>query len=157
MLEIREVHSIEDLERIKELFIEYASSRDYEICFNGFKHELAALPEYYASPHGKLLLAIEGYNAIGCIALKRVSNEICELRRLYVRPSGRGKGIGRGMVAKAVESAKELGYNKIQLETMPIMKEAISIYRSNGFKQVCHPICCSSDKVLFMELNFEAR
>ena len=137
-----------DLETIRKLFVEYAKSLGFSPCFQGYDQELAALPGDYAPPHGCLLLATEGNEATGCVGVRRLDAGRCEMKRLYVRPAFRGKAEGRKLAAAAIAAARQAGYRRMVLDTLPNMKEARALYLSLGFT-ACEPYydntCIGSD------------
>lgn len=126
-----------DLDAVRDLFLEYAESLAFNTCFGGFDEELAALPGDYAFP-GCLLLAREGARVAGCVGVRPLDATTCEMRRLYVRPSFRGGGVGRALATEALARARVLGYHRACLETLPTMLEARSLYASLGFRP-CAP------------------
>jgi ribosomal protein S18 acetylase RimI-like enzyme len=120
----------------KQLFTEYAKSLNFSLCFQGFDKELAELPGEYAPPSGRLLLALYDGTLAGCVALRKIDSDVCEMKRLYLRPEFRGKGIGRKIANEIIKMAEEIGYAKMRLDTIPTMKEAISLYRLLGFVEI---------------------
>jgi putative acetyltransferase len=121
-----------DLDEIRAMLREYAEWLQVDLCFQNFDQELAGLPGDYTSPSGCLLIA-EG---AGCVALRRIDDEICEMKRLYVRPVHRGSGLGRRLIHAIIEQAREIGYVKMRLDTMPKMNSAQALYESFGFRDI---------------------
>jgi putative acetyltransferase len=136
MLKFIQPESQEDLQRTRELFQEYEASLGIRLCFQNFAEELARLPGDYAPPQGRLLLALDEAQIAGCVALRRMDDETCEMKRLYVRPAFRGKGVGRKLATTVIEEARRIGYAKMRLDTLPSMKEAITLYQSLGFRPI---------------------
>jgi putative acetyltransferase len=119
------------------LFREYAGSLGFDLCFQNFEQELADLPGQYAPPSGCLLLATVGGEPAGCVALKRLADGVCEMKRLYVRSRHRGTGLGRTLAEQVIREAKRLGYQAIRLDTIPsVMGSAVALYRSLGFRDI---------------------
>jgi ribosomal protein S18 acetylase RimI-like enzyme len=131
----------EDLEVVRLLFREYAASLGFDLGFQGFEQELAGLPGEYAPPRGRLFLALADESlsgpperrAVGCVALKPLDLETCEMKRLYVPPAHRGRGLGRLLAERALAEARSIGYRRLRLDTISTMKEALGLYRSLGF------------------------
>jgi len=121
----------------RELFLEYAQSLGFSLCFQSFDKELAGLPGDYAPPDGRLLLAEHSGQLAGCVALHKIQPEICEMKRLYLRPQFRGKGAGRALAQAIISEARAIGYRKMRLDTVePIMKDAVAMYRRLGFREI---------------------
>ena len=125
-----------EIETIRGLFREYAASVGVGLCFQGFEQELAGLPGDYAPPAGRLYLVYVEDSLAACVALRKIEDGVCEMKRLYVRPSHRGQGIGRRLVLKLIEDARSLGYSKMRLDTLPSMQRAQELYRAMGFKPI---------------------
>lgn len=121
---------------VSNMFLEYASSLDFDLCFQNFDQELRELPGEYARPSGRLILALYEEMPVGCVALRRLEEEVCEMKRLYVKPPYRGKGIGRELAEKIISEAKSIGYRKMRLDTISTMIEAITLYESLGFREI---------------------
>jgi ribosomal protein S18 acetylase RimI-like enzyme len=154
-LQIMPVETPEQLAWIRELFVEYAHSLSFHICFSDFQKELDQLPGGYGPPSGRLLLALVNSEPAGCVALRPAGEGTGELKRLYVRPIFRGKGIGRRLTERVLGEARRLGYRVIQLDTLPSMKEAQALYRSLGFKLLKdEPPSEAEDEPIDMELRF---
>jgi GNAT superfamily N-acetyltransferase len=135
-MRIETVESPESIGLVRDLFLEYSKSLDVDLCFQGFAEELATLPGDYARPTGRLLLVFEEWQAAGCGALRRIDEEVCEMKRLYVRPAFRGKGAGRELIDALIRGAREVGYKRVRLDTLPSMTTAMAIYRSLGFREI---------------------
>jgi putative acetyltransferase len=122
---------------VRELFLEYAQSLGVNLCFQNFEEELAGLPGHYAPPDGRLLLAEYEGQLAGCVALHRWEPGVCEMKRLYLRPSFRGKRLGRVIAETIIAEARNIGYRHMRLDTIePIMKDAVEMYRKLGFKEI---------------------
>ncbi len=125
-----------DLDEVRALFREYGRVPDVDVCVQGFDAEIAALPGVYAEPRGTLLLARIGAAAVGCAGIKPVGEDVAELKRLFVRPEGRGRKIGEALTTASIEAARLRGYARLRLDTLPSMTEARAIYSRLGFKDV---------------------
>jgi ribosomal protein S18 acetylase RimI-like enzyme len=153
-MELIHAQSSEEVSRARELFEEYAAWLGFSLCFQNFDKELAGLPGDYAPPSGRLLLATENNETAGCVALRKIGDGVCEMKRLYVRPKFRGKGLGRTLAETIIEAAREIGYHRMRLDTVPgKMDQAIVMYRSLGFKNI-QPYYINPVKgAAFMELE----
>jgi len=136
MIKIIQVKTEEQLTLAKELFKEYAISLGFDLAFQNFDKEFAELPGNYAALEGRLLLAFENAEAVGCVGLRKFRPGICEMKRMYVREKFRGKGIGRRLASAVIKEAKEIGYKEMRLDTVAWMKEAINLYLSIGFNEI---------------------
>jgi GNAT superfamily N-acetyltransferase len=144
-----------DLNEARELFQEYAKSLGFDLSFQDFHKEMAKLPGDYAPPLGCLLLFMYESKIAGCVALRNMGKGVCEMKRLYVRPEFRGKGFGNMLARAVIQEARRIGYKLMRLDTVPFMKEAISLYHTLGFKDIepyrYNPI----EGAMFMELKLE--
>ncbi|MGP8068716.1 MAG: GNAT family N-acetyltransferase [Candidatus Bathyarchaeia archaeon] len=136
MLRVKSATSMRELEQIRDLFIDYSNSLSFDLSFQNFQKELNELPGDYSPPRGRLLLGFHDSDAAGCVALRRISEEICEMKRLFVRPQCRGLGLGRALAMKVIEDACEMGYRRMRLDTVPTMQTAIALYASLGFEEI---------------------
>jgi ribosomal protein S18 acetylase RimI-like enzyme len=135
-MDLAQAETFEQIEEARRLLREYEGSLGVSLCFQGFERELAALPGEYAPPAGRLLLALDTGQVVGCVALRRLDERTCEMKRLYLRPEFRGRGAGRGLAFAIIDEARKIGYNKMRLDTLPSMREAIELYESLGFKRI---------------------
>jgi ribosomal protein S18 acetylase RimI-like enzyme len=136
MTEIRAARFPEDLPLVREIFREYADSLNIDLGFQDFETELADLPGKYAAPGGMVLLAWNDAQVIGSVAMRSLDNTVCEMKRLYVRPAGRGQQWGRRLAEALIRCAKDAGYEKIRLDTLPTMQAAQQLYSSLGFRAI---------------------
>lgn len=149
-----QAHSPQQIAAIRELFLEYAQSLGFSLCFQGFDKELAELPGDYAPPRGRLILARRQGDAAGCAALHPSSGDICEMKRLYVRPEFRGKGLGRALAERIIAVARESGYQRLRLDTVePRMKTAVALYGQLGFREIAPYRPNPIEGALYLELH----
>lgn len=131
------------ISEVGELFSEYTdmliagdpSFKEY-LEIQNYDEELQHLEDKYGPPYGRLYLAYDDGALAGCIGLKKLDEQNCEMKRLYVRPGFRGKHIGNGLVAKIIEEARQIGYSHMLLDTLPFLKSAVHIYQSFGFYEI---------------------
>jgi putative acetyltransferase len=126
----------EEIEACRGLFRDYAAGLGFDLSFQDFERELAELPGDYAPPRGRLLLARAGGNAVGCVGVRPLDAQTCEMKRLYVATVARGTGLGRRLALAAIEAARELGYERMRLDTVPSMTQAHALYESLGFREI---------------------
>jgi len=136
-MQLIQAQSPAEIERARELFAEYASWVEISLCFQNFDKEVAELPGAYAPPSGRLFLAVAAQQVMGCVALRKIGDGVGEMKRLYVRPEFRGRGLGRTLTEKLIAEAKQIGYARLRLDTLPAqMAQAIAMYRSFGFQEI---------------------
>jgi GNAT superfamily N-acetyltransferase len=130
---VRSVESIGDLAAVRELWREYWGSFGLSDDFQDFGEELSGLPGVYAADGGALLIAWSGSTAAGTIALRRLNDRAGEVKRLYLRPQFRGRGLGRLLVESVIERARTIGYGMLYADTLPVMTDALVLYKKMGF------------------------
>jgi ribosomal protein S18 acetylase RimI-like enzyme len=157
MLEIVQADTAELISEARELFQEYAASLNFDLCFQNFEQELAELPGEYVPPGGRLFVARQEKMTAGCVALRKFSPGICEMKRLYVRPAFRGKGMGKQLALAVIAAACQADYGRMRLDTLPSMKEAVVLYESLGFQRIAayraNPICGA----MYLELDLSRK
>ncbi len=158
---IKLIYAYSNKEEIRELFSEYTQMliegdpkfKEY-LKIQNYDAELKDLEYKYGLPYGRLYLVYWDENLAGCIGLRKIDNDICEMKRLYVRPAFRKKGIGDYLVKKIIEAAKEIGYSKMRLDTLPFLKGAEKLYRKNGFYEIPCYNNSPMDNSIYMQLDF---
>lgn len=153
MLRIFQAQTAEHLATARELFEEYADGLGHDLCFQHFPEELATLPGAYAPPRGRLLLATCEGAPVGCVALRAQSLTICEMKRMYLRPAFRGRGIGRRLAIEIIAAARRIGYERMRLDTLDSMSVPLALYHSLGFKEVVAYYNNPIPGVVYLELR----
>lgn len=153
-LSIVQAESPADVAKARELFLEYAQSLGFSLCFQNFDQELAGLPGDYSPPDGRLLLAKLADETAGCVAMHKIETDICEMKRLYLRPPFRGKGLGRILANAVIAEARKIDYKFMRLDTVePVMKDAVELYRRIGFYEIAAYRVNPMPGTLYMELQ----
>jgi putative acetyltransferase len=153
-LSIDPAESALQFDQVRDLLLEYWKSRDLALSVFNFDRELATLPGEYGPPSGRLLLASCNGKAAGCVALRQLEPEICEMKRLYIRDRFRGRGFGRSLAMAIIAEARALGYSTMRLDTIgPSMQEAIALYRQLNFQEIAAYRNNPLEGVRFMELK----
>ncbi len=134
MIEIKAAIFPKDLERVVTIFREYISSPSVSLDFQDYETEFASLPGKYANPEGRLLLAWKDGAVVGCAALRKVDGSMCEMKRVYIRSTARGEGLGRRLIESNLAEARDAGYSRICLDVLPEFVAAQNIYESLGFR-----------------------
>jgi GNAT superfamily N-acetyltransferase len=152
MMRIAQTGTAAELAAARELIQEYADGLGIDLAFQGFADEFANLPGDYAPPRGRLLVAWEDEQAVGCVALRPHTGEACEMKRMYVRPEARGRAIGRALTERIIAEARTIGYSRMLLDTLPFMTAAIRLYESLGFVRRAAYNDTSFKGMIYMEL-----
>jgi ribosomal protein S18 acetylase RimI-like enzyme len=153
MIEIRPADVACDLVVVRQLFREYAASLAIDLCFQNFEDELASLPGKYEPPQGRLLLAWDQQVVLGCVALRPIAAETCEMKRLYVKPQARGQQLGRRLAERICLEAREAGHRRICLDTLPTMTAAVQLYERLGFKRIGPYVFNPVEGAIFLGLD----
>lgn len=153
-LSLVQAESQAQIAHARELFLEYAASLGFSLCFQNFDKELAELPGDYSPPAGRLLLAELNGELAGCVALHKLEASTCEMKRLYLRPNFRGKGLGRILAEAIIKEARQIGYDRMRLDTVePVMMDAVGMYRKLGFREIASYRPNPMPGTLYMELK----
>ena len=134
-IHITRAQSPDQIDEVRRLFREYERFLGVDLCFQSFEEELAGLPGKYGPPDGVLLMAMDGRQSAGCVALRKVEDGVCEMKRLYLKPQYRGQGLGRRLAERIVGEAVALGYRVMRLDTLDKLKEAMGLYEAMGFRR----------------------
>ena len=154
-MEIVEAHDKRYIPEVREIFIEYQKWVGSDLCFQDFEQELKDLPGDYVPPKGRLYLAMADAAVAGCIALRKIEGVACEMKRLFVRPAFRGTGLGRRLTMTVIRSARDIGYARMRLDTLPAMSSAIALYESLGFVEIDSYRYNPIDGAKYMELDLK--
>jgi ribosomal protein S18 acetylase RimI-like enzyme len=155
MIKIVEANTKKFVEKTKELIREYAQSLEFDLGFQDFDKEMENFPGQYAFPRGRLYIALDVNQLIGCVALRDLGQGICEMKRLYVKPNFRGQKVGKLLAEVVIKAARNMGYDYMRLDTIPSMKHANMLYKALGFKEVAPYRFNPIEGATFFELNLK--
>jgi len=154
MIRIVPAETTELIEEARKLFMEYAASLGFDLGFQNFEEEMATFPNVYSPPRGSLLLAVHNDEIAGCVALREQKDDICEMKRLYVRPRYRGLKVGRKLAQAIIATGRDAGYSAMRLDTVSSMTEAVELYQSLKFTTI-DPYCYNPlEGASYMQLKF---
>jgi ribosomal protein S18 acetylase RimI-like enzyme len=151
-MQICQTSTPDEIAVARTLFEEYAEALGIDLCFQGFSDEVANLPGLYAPPRGRLLIAWVNDAAAGCVALRPVADDVCEMKRMYVRPAFRGQGVGKHLAETIIAEARQIGYASMRLDTLPSMNAATELYEALGFVRRSTYYDTPLKDTIFMEL-----
>ncbi len=154
-MQIKHAQTPSEIEEVRQLFREYEAYLDEDLCFQSFEEELANLPGKYAPPYGAILLADDNQTTLGCVGVRALEKNVCEMKRLYVRPEARGIGIGKKLAKEIITVARSLGYRLMRLDTLDRLTEALQLYESLGFRQTAPYYTNPLPGVVYMELELQ--
>jgi putative acetyltransferase len=152
-LQLIDTPSHPQLPALRELLLEYQRWLGIDLCFQDFEREMAELPGAYAPPDGRLYAAFSGAELVGSVALRRHDVQSAEMKRLYLRPAYQGQGLGRLLAAHIIADAKQIGYGRVLLDTLPIMQSAQAMYAKLGFRETAAYVFNPVDGVKYMALE----
>lgn len=153
-IKFRQAETEADVAAAREIFREYETWLGLDLCFQGFEEELKNLPGKYTPPRGRLYLASDNDEIAGCIALRQIGEDACEMKRLFVREKFRGRRVGKLLIDRVIADAREIGYSRMRLDTFPPkMGKAVQLYEAYGFRKIPPYYENPNEGVLFMELQ----
>ena len=155
MVRLELATTAQDLESVRSLFQEYAESLGVDLNYQGFDREVRDLPGDYAPPTGTLLLARHDGEVVGCVGVRAFDERTAEMKRLFVRPAGRGLGLGRTLAEAAIAFARAAGFERMRLDTLPQMQRAQELYRALGFVAIGAYRYSAVPGTVYMELVFD--
>jgi ribosomal protein S18 acetylase RimI-like enzyme len=136
MIELVQVETAAHLREVRQLFTEYTEDLGFDLDFQDYDDEITHLPGAYTPPSGRLYIALYDGAIAGCIALRKLDETTCEMKRMYVRTGYRRKGVGKDMALRVIDDARRIGYSKMRLDTIDTMDAAIALYRHLGFNPI---------------------
>jgi len=156
MIKIVEATAKEEVDIAGKLFRQYQEFLGEDLCFQGFEQELADLPGKYADPTGAILLAKHANDYVGCVAVRPLEGDTCEMKRLYVTTQAQGLSAGRLLAEAIIAKARQLGFKKMQLDTLERLVPALALYKKLGFKRIDSYYANPLDEVIYLELDLTA-
>ncbi|MDY6966247.1 MAG: GNAT family N-acetyltransferase [Halobacteriota archaeon] len=156
-MRIKQAETTDEIDKVRQLFREYEAYLGVNLCFQNFEEELASLPGKYAPPGGALLIGLDGERTVGCVAIRKLDDGICEMKRLFVRPEARGTGLGRQLAQEIIIVAQQLGYSLMRLDTLDRLSEAMLLYENFGFRRIKSYYENPLPGVVFLELELNKK
>lgn len=154
-MRIKPAQTETEIEAVRRLFQEYEAFLDVDLCFQSFEEELATLPGKYSRPSGDLLIGLDGKRTVGCVAVRKLDDGVCEMKRLFVRPEARGTGLGRQLAQEIIAVARELDYTLMRLDTLEWLTEAMHLYETLGFRRTISYYANPLPDVVYLELELK--
>jgi len=152
---IKQAQTTSEIEAIRTLFRQYEELLAVDLCFQRFEEELSSLPGKYSLPEGDLLIAFDGEKAVGCVAVRKLNDGVCEMKRLFVKPEARRNGLGRKLATQIIAIARELGYEMMRLDTLVKLTEALDLYQTLGFRKTAPYYENPLPGVIYLELDLK--
>jgi carbonic anhydrase len=146
---------VAEIEQVRQFFRNYAGWLGVDLSFQNFDEEMATLPGRYTAPDGRLFYATVNGQGAGCVGIRPLADGVCELKRLYVDPAFRGLGVGRDLALAGIRAARQIGYRKILLDTLPAMRIAVKLYRELGFDEAPAYYQTAVEGTQFLALDLE--
>lgn len=153
MLTLSRAQSVEEYTQAREIILAYQEWLGMDLCFQGFYTELEALETMYGPPSGALILARQENLVVGCVGLRDLGEGICEMKRMFVLPTHQEKGLGTRLFEAFMETARELGYRSVRLDTVRRLKVALHLYQKAGFREIEAYRYNPDPEVLYMQLD----
>jgi N-acetylglutamate synthase-like GNAT family acetyltransferase len=147
----KKLETEDEIIKAKELIIEYIKWLNQDLTYQDIDDELMYFPQRYKEPNGTFIVAKDNNDIIGCVGLKKLEKDICEMKRLFVKDTYKGKGVGKKLVEIILQEAKNKNYKKIRLDTLKTMENALKIYYKNNFYEIGAYYNNPNSNVIYLE------